>query len=68
MGRDSLKGIAARVPGSKVLGGEFHAAGVAAAVPKNHPAALAYLRAAKGGEMDDTARLRAVVDWLLVLV
>jgi polar amino acid transport system substrate-binding protein len=44
MGRDSLKGIAAKVPGSRVLGGEFHAAGVAAAVPKNHPAALAYLR------------------------
>jgi polar amino acid transport system substrate-binding protein len=44
MGRDSLKGIAAKVPGSRVLEGEFHAAGVAAAVPKNHPAALAYLR------------------------
>jgi len=44
MGRDSLKGIAAKVPGSRVLQGEFHAAGVAAAVPKNHPAALSYLR------------------------
>jgi polar amino acid transport system substrate-binding protein len=44
MGRDSLKGIAAKVSGSRVLVGEFHAAGVAGAVPKNHPAALAYLR------------------------
>lgn len=44
MGRDSLKAIAAKVPGSRLLEGEFHAAGVAAAVPKNHPAALAYLR------------------------
>jgi polar amino acid transport system substrate-binding protein len=44
MGRESLRGFAARLPGSRILEGEFHAAGVAAAVPKNHPAALAYLR------------------------
>ena len=44
MGRDSLQAFAARVPGSRILEGDFRAAGVAAAVPKNHPAALAYLR------------------------
>ena len=44
MGRESLQGFAAKVPGSRIIEGESLAAGVAAAVPKNHPAALAYLR------------------------
>lgn len=35
---------AADLPGSRALVGEFRSAGVAAAVPKNHPALLAYLR------------------------
>jgi polar amino acid transport system substrate-binding protein len=39
--RESLTGIAARVPGSRVLDGAFLNSYVAVAVPKGKPAALA---------------------------
>jgi polar amino acid transport system substrate-binding protein len=45
LGRESLRGLAAQLPGARVLDGYFHAAGTAVAVPKNHPAALAYVTA-----------------------
>jgi len=41
--RETLNGLAAQVPGARVLSGSFHADGVAVAVPKNRPAALAYV-------------------------
>jgi polar amino acid transport system substrate-binding protein len=41
LSRDALATLATRLPGSKMLAGNFHAAGVAAAVPKNRPKALA---------------------------
>lgn len=44
LGRESLQGLQAQIPGSRILDGHFHAAGTAVAVPKNHPAALAYVR------------------------
>jgi polar amino acid transport system substrate-binding protein len=37
--------MAASFPGSRVLPGHYQATGVAIAVPKNHPAALAYVSA-----------------------
>jgi polar amino acid transport system substrate-binding protein len=43
LGRDSLANLAPQVPGSKSLPGHFHATSIAVAVPKNHPAALAYV-------------------------
>jgi polar amino acid transport system substrate-binding protein len=43
--RESLTGIAARVPGSRVLDGAFLNSYVAVAVPKGKPAALAYASA-----------------------
>jgi polar amino acid transport system substrate-binding protein len=39
-----IREAATEIAGSRSLDGEFHVAGVAAAVPKNHPAMLAYLR------------------------
>ena len=42
-GRDTLVGIASQVPGARVLDGAFHREGVAVAVPKSRPAALAYV-------------------------
>ena len=42
--RETLDGIAAQVLGARVLEGAFHREGVAVAVPKNRPAALAYVR------------------------
>jgi polar amino acid transport system substrate-binding protein len=41
--RDSLLPLAARVPGSRILDGAFHQTGIAIAVPKNRPNALAYV-------------------------
>ena len=41
--RETLDGLAAQVPGSRVLEGSFHDEGVAVAVPKNRPAAMAYV-------------------------
>ncbi|MBI3375860.1 MAG: transporter substrate-binding domain-containing protein [Betaproteobacteria bacterium] len=43
LGRDSLRGLQPQIPGSRILDGHFHATGTAVAVPKNHPAALAYV-------------------------
>jgi polar amino acid transport system substrate-binding protein len=45
LGRESLAGLAPQLPGARVLDGHFHAAGTAIAVPKDHPAALAYVSA-----------------------
>lgn len=42
---DSLPPLAARLPGSRILDGAFLRAGVAIAVPKNRPSALAYASA-----------------------
>ncbi len=43
MSRESLKSLLPRLPGARVLDGAFHTAGVAVAVPKGRPAALAYV-------------------------
>lgn len=43
LGRDSLRGLAPQIQGSRILDGYFHATGTAVAVPKDHPAALAYV-------------------------
>jgi polar amino acid transport system substrate-binding protein len=43
MGRESLVGIQASLPGSRVLDGGFLNSTTAVAVPKNRPAALAYV-------------------------
>jgi polar amino acid transport system substrate-binding protein len=43
LSRESLAGLVARIPGSRVLGGSFHSTAVAVAVPKGRPAALAYV-------------------------
>jgi polar amino acid transport system substrate-binding protein len=42
-GRETLEGLAAQLPGARVLEGAFHREGVAVGVPKNRPAALAYV-------------------------
>ena len=42
-GRETLMGLATKLPGSRVLEGRFHAVPVSVAVPKNRPAALAYV-------------------------
>jgi polar amino acid transport system substrate-binding protein len=43
LGRESLAGMQAKLPGSRILDGYFHATGTAVAVPKGRPAALAYV-------------------------
>jgi polar amino acid transport system substrate-binding protein len=43
LSRDALAVLAARQPGTRMVEGRFHAAGVAGAVPRNRPAALALL-------------------------
>jgi len=43
--RESLTGLSAKLPGSRVLPGSFLNSFVAVAVPKNRPAALAYVSA-----------------------
>ena len=43
LGRESLQGLQPQIPGSRILDGYFHAAGTAVVVPKNRPAALAYV-------------------------
>jgi polar amino acid transport system substrate-binding protein len=42
LSKDSLRPLAATVPGSRILDEAFHKVGIAIAVPKNRPAALAY--------------------------
>ena len=44
LGRESLGGLLPKLPGARILDGHFHAAGTAVAVPKDRPAALAYVR------------------------
>ena len=43
LSRESLSGLAAKIPGSRVLDGGFLNSSTAVAVPKNKPAALAYV-------------------------
>ena len=45
LSRDSLPPLAAALPGSRILDGAFQVTGIAVAVPKNRPAALAYASA-----------------------
>jgi polar amino acid transport system substrate-binding protein len=45
LGRDTLVSLAKRLPGTRILDGNFQKTGVAVAVPKNHPAALKYVSA-----------------------
>jgi polar amino acid transport system substrate-binding protein len=45
LSKDSLRPLAATLPGSRVLDEAFHVVGIAIAVPKNRPAALAYVSA-----------------------
>jgi polar amino acid transport system substrate-binding protein len=45
LSRESLSGLAGQLPGSRILGGGFHNTTTAIAVPKNKPAALAYVSA-----------------------
>lgn len=44
LGREGLVPYQAEIPGSRILEGRFHATGIAIAVPRNRPAALAYVR------------------------
>jgi polar amino acid transport system substrate-binding protein len=44
LGREALVPYQAEIPGSRILEGRFHATGIAIAVPKNRPAALAHVR------------------------
>ena len=43
LGRDSLPPFVAEFPGSHIVDGGFQQTGIAIAVPKGHPAALAYV-------------------------
>src|SRR5262245_58872338 len=45
LSHDSLRLLAEQLPGSRILDGAFQTTGIAIAVPKNRPAALAYVRA-----------------------
>jgi polar amino acid transport system substrate-binding protein len=45
MSRESLRSLLPELPGARILDGAFHTAGVAVAVPKNRPNALAYVTA-----------------------
>jgi polar amino acid transport system substrate-binding protein len=45
LGRNALVPYQAEIPGSRILDGHFHTTGIAIAVPKNRPAALAHVRA-----------------------
>jgi polar amino acid transport system substrate-binding protein len=44
LGRDALVPYQKDIPGSRLLDGYFHKTGIAMAVPKNRPAALAHVR------------------------
>jgi polar amino acid transport system substrate-binding protein len=45
LGRESLGGVASKIPGSRILDGGFLNSTTAIAVPKSKPAALAYASA-----------------------
>ena len=55
-GRETLAGLAAQLPGARVLEGSFHVEGVAVAVPKDRPAALASV-----SDFIETAKATGVV-------
>jgi polar amino acid transport system substrate-binding protein len=55
-GRETLIGLAAQLPGARVLEGAFHREGVHVAVPKNRPAAVTYVT-----EFIETAKATGVV-------
>jgi polar amino acid transport system substrate-binding protein len=57
LGRESLAGMQAKLPGSRILDGHFQATGTAVAVPKGRPAALAYASAfVEKAKKDGTVR------------
>jgi polar amino acid transport system substrate-binding protein len=57
LGRESLAGMQAKLPGSRILDGHFQATGTAVAVPKGRPAALAYASAfVETAKKDGTVR------------
>jgi polar amino acid transport system substrate-binding protein len=45
LSKDSLRPLIADFPGARILDDAFHLVGIAIAVPKNRPAALAYVSA-----------------------
>lgn len=55
-GRETLAGLAAQLPGARVLEGTFNVEGVAIAVPKHRPASLAYVT-----EFIETAKATGLV-------
>ena len=55
-GRETLTGLAAQLPGARVLEGTFNIEGVAIAVPKHRPASLAYVT-----DFIETAKTTGVV-------
>jgi polar amino acid transport system substrate-binding protein len=57
LGRESLAGMQAKLPGSRILDGHFQATGTAVAVPKGRSAALAYARSfVEKAKKDGTVR------------
>jgi polar amino acid transport system substrate-binding protein len=57
LGRESLAGMQAKLPGSRILDGHFQATGTAVAVPKGRAAALAYASAfVEKAKKDGTVR------------
>jgi polar amino acid transport system substrate-binding protein len=57
LGRESLAGMQAKLPGSRILDGHFQATGTAVAVPKGRSAALAYVSAfVEQAKKDGTVR------------
>jgi polar amino acid transport system substrate-binding protein len=57
LGRESLAGLQAKLPGSRILDGHFQATGTAVAVPKGRSAALAYVSAfVEQAKKDGTVR------------
>jgi polar amino acid transport system substrate-binding protein len=60
LGRESLEGMQAKLPGSRILDEYFQATGTAVAVPKNRPAALAYVTRFVGSAKTDGTVRRAL--------
>jgi polar amino acid transport system substrate-binding protein len=60
LGRESLEGMQAKLPGSRILDEYFQATGTAVAVPKNRPAALAYVTRFVGKAKTDGTVRRAL--------
>jgi polar amino acid transport system substrate-binding protein len=57
LGRESLAGMQAKLPGTRILDGHFQATGTAVAVPKGRSAALAYVSAfVEKAKKDGTVR------------